>query len=172
MLCAASASLRARITQSCCFHPSSLQLHQINQLGNKRIAPLFIAYFFPLSLSTHAAVTNSANKQTSPGAAPSCPQPKAKLKCKALLYMELGTSSPCHLEHGEGQRAAPGRVEELRLWEPAPAQGPRGQDWGTLEEEESKKRRRCWNTIREQCIFIILTYRCLLLRRKQQISVF
>lgn len=66
MLCAASASLRARITQSCCFHPSSLRLHQRNQLGNKRIAPLFIAYFFPLSLPTHAAVTNSANKQTSP----------------------------------------------------------------------------------------------------------
>ena len=41
------------------------------------------------------------------GATPSCPQAKAKPKCKALLATELATNSPCHLER-------PGRTASTR----------------------------------------------------------
>ena len=133
--------------------------------------PHFSLPFFPFHpLHVLLLLTQQSNKIPL-GAAPSCPQAEPK---QSFAWNGAGHQfavSP-GVPGEDSQRAGSQRQARPRSrgcgagTVPARASGPGGQGLGTLDEEESKKRRRCWNIVGGKWVFIILTWRFLCLRKK------
>lgn len=138
MLCAASASLRARISQSCCCrsqsirtpdehpstHPPSFFSTNDISLEIGELPHFSLLLPSPLSSPTHAAVTNSAKKQTSPGSCIPLPTSKSNAEVQSFTDNAAGHKFAVTQRAQGGQQvcreAVPGMAEVLMLWEPAP----------------------------------------------------